>query len=413
MALNIGPAGRRHVCWLSVLAAWLFMAAPGWCQTYVSGTAVTTDGLTVTSGAVVLERGELGSNAFRAGGALAADGSFKIPLPSGGLWGLHVYSGKIVSFAIQTRIKEGLDNPVPVLLSADTAPEDELRISNIHFNKISDHVLQVVVEASVSDNGREMQVLAVDTRSFKAYRLLPANEDPQDRYTSPLIPLARNSMDPGAWLVVAAGSGPGGRTAVLTGLGGSIFKPPAAARRPASCEVSGFWKSDAGKLYGFFSEGPGEFRAESYDREMTIDRMTQNGAEVLMDYQFQGRKGTAALELMCRESRVELRGRFDRPNRPGPLAFTKIRDNTINAAPPGAELFAAHCAACHYADRKSTKVGPGLAGLSRRTGLPATGLPVTAENLRLRIINGGRKMPAFKNLTAEQVQALVDYLQGL
>ena len=61
----------------------------------------------MASGAVALEKGELHNNAFLAGGAVAADGTFKIPLPSGGPWGLHVYSEKYIYFPLQIQVKEG------------------------------------------------------------------------------------------------------------------------------------------------------------------------------------------------------------------------------------------------------------------------------------------------------------------
>jgi hypothetical protein len=49
-------------------------------------------------------------------------------------------------------------------------------------------------------------------------------------------------------------------------------------------------------------------------------------------------------------------------------------------------LFAANCSACHYPDRKDKKVGPGLMELFNSPKLPDSGLPVTDENVRKRIV---------------------------
>ena len=59
-------------------------------QTFISGKVITSDGKVVASGVVALEKGELHNNAFLTGGAIGADGTFKIPLPSGGPRGFHV-----------------------------------------------------------------------------------------------------------------------------------------------------------------------------------------------------------------------------------------------------------------------------------------------------------------------------------
>jgi len=77
---------------------------PAWCQTYISGKVITADGMAVASGAVALEKGELHNNAFLVGGSIGSDGTFKIPLPAGGPWGLHVYSEKYIYSIIENLV---------------------------------------------------------------------------------------------------------------------------------------------------------------------------------------------------------------------------------------------------------------------------------------------------------------------
>ena len=420
MGLNL----RKDKCLLAgvlfVILTGVLAGSPGWCQTYVSGKVATADGKIVASGAVALEKGELHNNAFLAGGAVAADGTFKIPLPSGGPWGLHVYSEKYIYFPLQIQVKEGQDNTVPVVLPVDATSADDPRISDIRFNKVSDQVIQLTMQVTDPNNNLGPQMLAIDTKRFKTYRLLPRGGDlknwkasfPPGEYVSPYIPLASDAVDRQAWLFVVAdhqcSNGP-----VLNGLGQSVFKPPVAALEPLRCEVAGIWKSNFGKLYNFSSMKPGSFKGEQLEGDLTIDKMVQMDRQVLLDYHYQGQAGTAALKLHCQDNQIALQGTYRLPGRTGEWKFAKIQNAKAAGVPQGKALFMANCAFCHFTDSQATKVGPGLQGLSKRATLPATGLPVNAENLRQRILNGGERMPPFKHLTDEEVQALVDYLMHL
>jgi len=420
MVSIIWGAGRLLIGMLVVLSGLFWGPQVGWCLTYVSGTVATADGMVVASGAVALEKGELHNNAFRAGGAVAADGTFKIPLPSGGPWGLHVYSEKYIYFPLQIQVQEGQDNTVPVVLPVDATTEDDPRISNIQINAISDQVIQLSMQVADPNHNLGPQMLAIDTRHFKAYRLLPRDGDlndwkasfPEGPYLSSFIPLAKEARDPQAWLFVVADH-QCSNGAVLNGLGKSIFKPPVAAAVSLNCEVPGIWKSNFEKLYQFSLEKAGAFKGEQFEGDLTIDKMIQKDQQVLVEYNYQGQKGTATLQLTCREPQVALRGTYRQPGRSGEWIFTKIQNAKENVAQQGRTLFAANCGICHHADSRATKVGPGLQGLSKADKLPATGLPVTAENLRVRIVDGGEKMPPFRHLKDAEVKALVDYLLNL
>jgi cytochrome c5 len=405
---------------LGMLSGLFLVASSGWCETYVTGTVRTADGKVVASGAVALEKGELHNNAFRAGGAVGADGTFKIPLPSGGPWGLHVYSQKYIYFPLQIQVREGQVNEVPVVLPVDGTTEDDPRISDIQFKKAGAKVIQWTMRVADPNHNLGPQMLAIDTKGFRAFRLLPRDGDlknwkasfPTGEYVSPFIPLDHGAVDPQAWLFVVADH-QCSNGAVLNGLGQSIFKPPVAAAESLRCEVPGIWKSNFDKLYRFTSETPGTIKGEQFEGGVTIDKMVQEGRQVRVDYHYGGQKGTAALQLACRERQVELQGSYSLPGRSGEWNFTKIQNAKADAAQQGKTLFKNNCSICHFNNSKATKVGPGLKGLSGRDGLPATGLPVTEENLRKRILNGGKKMPPFKHLKNEEVTALIDYLMSL
>ena len=157
----------------ALIVSWTVFSAQSWAQTYVSGTVITSDGMVVASGAVALEKGKLHNNAFLAGGAIGPEGTFKIPLPAAGPWGLHVYSEKYIYFPLQVQITEGVDNDIPVILPVDGTTADDPGISNIRFNKLSDQVFQITMQVGDPNNNLGPQMLAIDTKRFKSYRLAP------------------------------------------------------------------------------------------------------------------------------------------------------------------------------------------------------------------------------------------------
>ncbi len=410
---------KTGMIFIAALAAVLSLSAtPGWCRTYVSGTVLTADGKVVASGAVALEKGKLHNNAFLAGGAIGADGRFKIPLPSGGPWGLHVYSEKYIYFPLQIQVKEGIDNEIPVILPVDGNAADDPVISDIRFSKLSGQVFQIRLQVKDPDGNLGPQMLAIDTRRFKSYRLVPQSGDLKDKkadfpageYVSPYIPAALDAEVLEDWLFVVADH-QCSNGAVLNGRGQPVFKPPAVHSQKLICEVAGIWKSNFDKIYRFSQTAPGQLAGEQFEGNLTIDRMVQKQNRVLVDFQFEGRKGRSELELLCRDNRVQLKGPFILGDKSGQWVFTKLKN--ASTAPPGRRLFEANCAACHFADSRSNKVGPGLQGLFASPRLPDSGRPTSEAAVKGQIVDGGRKMPPFKHLTPEQIAHIIEYLKSL
>jgi cytochrome c2 len=79
----------------------------------------------------------------------------------------------------------------------------------------------------------------------------------------------------------------------------------------------------------------------------------------------------------------------------------------------GRESFGRHCASCHNADSEESKLGPGLKGMFQKDRLPASGRPVTEENLRQQLAAPYRSMPAFGHLPEREVADLIAYLKSL
>jgi mono/diheme cytochrome c family protein len=101
-------------------------------------------------------------------------------------------------------------------------------------------------------------------------------------------------------------------------------------------------------------------------------------------------------------------------------AFTADPLSAAPNAPPlqadadkGNDLFARHCASCHYSDREDKKLGPGLKGLFHMDSLPMSGRAVTEENVRRQMIRPFRRMPSFGSLTPREIADLVAYLKTL
>lgn len=87
-------------------------------------------------------------------------------------------------------------------------------------------------------------------------------------------------------------------------------------------------------------------------------------------------------------------------------AFLAVTATAAAAAPDGARLFARHCAACH-GEQGSGGIGVPLA-------LPSFQRTISDDYVRQTIRRGrpGRIMPAFSQLRADEVEALVRYVRS-
>jgi len=79
----------------------------------------------------------------------------------------------------------------------------------------------------------------------------------------------------------------------------------------------------------------------------------------------------------------------------------------------GAAVYEKNCAFCHYSDRTDSKLGPGLAGVLQAEALPASGRPVTTENIVSTLENPVGTMPVFTKLTEEEVRDLIAFLETI
>jgi cytochrome c2 len=79
----------------------------------------------------------------------------------------------------------------------------------------------------------------------------------------------------------------------------------------------------------------------------------------------------------------------------------------------GNEVFDEQCSMCHHADSLDRKTGPGLKLLFAKEKLESNGKPVNDANVIERIVKGAKGMPAFDNLSKEDVTDLIAYLKTI
>lgn len=85
-----------------------------------------------------------------------------------------------------------------------------------------------------------------------------------------------------------------------------------------------------------------------------------------------------------------------------------------SSAGRGQALFDNQCSFCHFADRTTQKMGPGLKGVLKGETLPASGRPATPENVTRQLLNPYQDMPSFKaTLSEQEIEYLVAYLKTL
>ena len=105
----------------------------------------------------------------------------------------------------------------------------------------------------------------------------------------------------------------------------------------------------------------------------------------------------------------------DAPAPPAKSSSKKTASHASSgAAARGKEVFEKKCAICHYADKDSNKIGPGLKGLYKRGTFTVNGNKVTDETLKTWIENGDSLMPGMKDtLEPAQINDVIAYVKTL
>jgi cytochrome c2 len=99
-----------------------------------------------------------------------------------------------------------------------------------------------------------------------------------------------------------------------------------------------------------------------------------------------------------------------------PAAAKKMPAHSASAgsATKGKEIFDKKCALCHFADKDTKKIGPGLKGLSKRGTFSVNGNKITDEALKTWIENGDSLMPGMKEtLEPAEIKDVIAYVKTL
>jgi len=99
---------------------------------------------------------------------------------------------------------------------------------------------------------------------------------------------------------------------------------------------------------------------------------------------------------------------------PAAAKKTASHNGAAGSATKGKEIFDKKCALCHFADKDTKKIGPGLKGIGKRGTFTVNGSKVTTESLTNWIENGDSLMPPFKDvLEAPEIKDVVAYVKTL
>jgi len=97
----------------------------------------------------------------------------------------------------------------------------------------------------------------------------------------------------------------------------------------------------------------------------------------------------------------------------GELVYGPGEKTSEGLANTGNMVFENNCSACHYIESTEEKVGPGLKGLFQMETLPVSGQAVNQENIRKQLATPYKNMPEFKNLSEDEVTALIAFLETI
>jgi mono/diheme cytochrome c family protein len=96
-----------------------------------------------------------------------------------------------------------------------------------------------------------------------------------------------------------------------------------------------------------------------------------------------------------------------------PLPPSKPLSELTPQEAAGHQVYAAHCARCHYANSDRSLHGPGLQALYKQKYLPS-GAPANDDRVTAVILHGRNMMPAFgNNIDEQQLDDLLAYLHTL
>jgi len=160
---------------LAVVVAALGLEEKAAAQTVIAGTVKSKAGQAL-SGLALLEKGEIHNNVWDRGALVGPDGRFRIPLPGGGVYGLHVYSSGYIYSPHAVKVDAGKTLEMNLVLVPEPTRANDPVIRKVGFVPSDAKPGRATfVKAEVSDPNNDLgpQVLAFNTGTGRAYAMDP------------------------------------------------------------------------------------------------------------------------------------------------------------------------------------------------------------------------------------------------
>ncbi len=161
-----------------LLAAWIIACGPALNAhgaTVIAGTVKSKAGKPL-AGLALLEKGEIHNNKWDHGALMGPDGRFRIELPEGGQYGLHVYASGYIYSPNAVRVETGNALEVSIVLVPEPTRANDPVIKRVGFFPSEARQGTVsFVKMDVEDPNGDLgpQVLAFDAGAGRAYAMNP------------------------------------------------------------------------------------------------------------------------------------------------------------------------------------------------------------------------------------------------
>lgn len=164
-------------------------------------------------GLALLEIGELYNDVWGPGALVNERGEFRIDLPRGGQYGLHVYSSGYIYHPQAVFVPEGNTLPVTVtMIPEGTRANDPIikRVGFFPWESNQGKTTYVKIDVADPNNDLGPQVLAFNARTRRVYAMDPPRpvKNPKDNYPQGVYQLpvdtSKAPIDPKDWHFVVA-----------------------------------------------------------------------------------------------------------------------------------------------------------------------------------------------------------------
>jgi hypothetical protein len=197
---------------LSLIVFVLLSVSPCEAVTVITGTVKSKAGRPLP-GIVLTEKGEIHNNVWHRGAVVGPDGRFRIELPEGGRYGLHVYSSGYIYHPQEIRVRTDQTLVVAADLAAEPTRANDPIIKEVRFFPWEARQGKVTfVKLDVSDPNDDLgpQVLAFNAATGQVFAMKPPRRVRNLKANFPMgvyeleVDTSRAAIEPRDWHFVVA-----------------------------------------------------------------------------------------------------------------------------------------------------------------------------------------------------------------